>query len=136
MKGGTLGSEAARFLQKKKNHRFAFLSSLAHKFTSLQVNFLQVRRRTLSHQLVSSKLRKKTRRHTCVLLIIIFRKFPYKELNAKYHVLFCRVNNETRRNVNFVKTELGGTSQWESGDMNMFVIAGFNVLVWLCLAAV
>ena len=57
-------------------------------------------------------------------------------MSAKYPVLFCRVNNETRRNVNFVKTELGGTSQWESGDMNMFVIAGFNVLVWLCLAAV
>ena len=57
-------------------------------------------------------------------------------MSAKYPVLFCRVNNETRRNVNFVKTELGRTSQWESGDMNTFVIAGFNVLVWLCLAAV
>lgn len=50
-------------------------------------------------------------------------------------VLICRVNIQCQGSRN-VKAKLGEYHNGGSGDMNMFVITGFNALVWLCLAGI
>ena len=49
-------------------------------------------------------------------------------------VLFWKVNNDKADAMS--RAKLGEYHNGGGGDMNMFVITGFNALVWLCLAGI
>ena len=49
-------------------------------------------------------------------------------------VLFWKVNNGKADAMS--RAKLGEYHNGGGGDMNMFVITGFNALVWLCLAGI